>query len=263
MPPAFVTLNDMKTPMRQPLFALFLLAFLAGALMPGCEGAADRDEARPRDKARDKDKAPESKKVLVAKNVFLEVLPDKKRRVLLSGEICLREGQLELFLCRKQTKEHEAIVSADVDARKVHEALILAGAKEGTPVQFTPKYRPATGTRIKVFVQYKDKDKLVTVPAQSWVKDMKTGKTLASDWVFAGSRLVNNPLDPDKKHYLANDGDVICVSNFETALLDLPIKSPKENADRFFTAFTERIPPLETKVAVILEPVLEDKKDKK
>ncbi|HEY7425072.1 MAG TPA: YdjY domain-containing protein, partial [Gemmataceae bacterium] len=133
----------------------------------------------------------------------------------------------------------------------------------GSPVRFAPKYRPATGTRIKISVLYKDKDKLKTVSAQSWVKDMKTGKALDSDWVFGGSHLVNNPLDPDKKHYLANDGDVICVSNFETALLDLPIKSPKENADRFFTAFTERIPPLETKVVVVLEPVLEAEKDKK
>jgi hypothetical protein len=262
-PPAFVTLNGMRTPTPKPLFALFLLHILAGVPMLGCEGVADRDEARPKDKTFVKDKAPESKKVLIAKNIFLEVLPDKKRRVLLSGEICLREGQLELFLCRKQTKEHEAIVTADVDARKVHEALILAGAKEGSPVQFAPKYRPATGTKIKVFVQYKKKDKQVTVPAQSLIKDMKTGKALDSDWVFAGSKLVNNPLDPDKKHYLANDGDVICVSNFDTALLDLPIKSPKENADRFFTAFTEHIPPLETKVAVILAPVVEDKKDKK
>ncbi len=132
-------------------------------------------------------------------------------------------------------------------------------------MSFVPKYRPASGTTIKVSVQYKDKDgKLATVPAKSWIKNAKDNKLLDSDWVFAGSRLVTNPLDPDgQKHYLANDGDVICVSNFETALLDLPINSPKDDADRFFVANTERIPPLETKVVVILEPVVEAKKDKK
>ncbi|MGH7226659.1 MAG: YdjY domain-containing protein, partial [Gemmataceae bacterium] len=107
-------------------------------------------------------------------------------------------------------------------------------------------------------------DKQVTVPAQSWIKNARNNKELKSDWVFAGSRFVTNPLDPKgPKHYLANDGDVICVSNFETALLDLPIKSPKDDADRVFVANTERIPPLETKVVVILEPLLEAKKDKK
>jgi hypothetical protein len=253
----------MKTPMRHTLFGLLALMLLVLLALPGCEGAApDREDARPRERAADRNPPVESKKTLLAPNIFLEVLPNKKRRVLVSAEVCLREGQLELFLCRKQTKEHEAILSADIDARKLHLALLAAGATEGTPVQFVPRYRPATGTRIKVSVQYKKGDKLVIEPAQSWVKDMKTDKELASDWVFAGSRLVDNPLDPGKKHYLANDGDVICVSNFETALLDLPIKSPKENADRFFTAFTERIPPLETKVVVVLDPVLEVKKDK-
>jgi hypothetical protein len=253
----------MRASTRPSLFGLFVLTSLSAGFMLGCEGAADREEGRPKNKAADKEKPIESKKVELSKNIFLEVLPDKKRRVLISGEICLREGQLELFLCRKHTKEHEAVVSADVDARKIHAALNAAGATEGSPVSFVPEYRPASGTTIKVSVQYKDKDKLVTVPAQSWVKNAKTNKPLDSDWVFAGSRLVDNPLDPGKKHYLANDGDVICVSNFETALLDLPIKSPKDDAERFFIANTERIPPLETTVVVILEPIVEAKKEKK
>jgi hypothetical protein len=250
----------MKNSGRRSLLLLLSLTLLAAGLTLGCEGTSDHGESRPKDKPQPR--PAESKKVLVAQNIFLEVLPDKKRRVLVSGEICLREGQLELLMCRKHTKEHEAILSADVDARDIHKALIAAGATEGAPVQFAPKYRPATGTTIKVSLQYMDKGKLTTVPGQSWVKNLKSGKALDSDWVFAGSRLVANPLDPDKKHYLANDGDLICVSNFETALLDLPVKSPKENADLVFAAFTERIPPLETKVVVVLEPVPEAKKAK-
>jgi hypothetical protein len=238
--------------------SLFILTFLAAGLMLGCD-SSEREEGRPKNKPGNQEKPAESKKTAIGKNLFLEVLPDKKRRVLISGEICLREGQLELFMCRKQTKEHEAIVTADVDARQIHAALIATGAKEGSPVSFVPKYRPASGTTIKVSVQYQDKDKLTTVPAQSWIKNAKNNKLLENDWVFAGSRLVDNPLDPGKKYYLANDGDVICVSNFETALLDLPIKSPKDDAERFFVANTESIPPLETKVVVILEPVLDKK----
>ena len=239
------------------------MTLLAAGMMLGCDEAGER-EARPKDKASQKAKTGEPKKVRLTKNIYLEVLPDKKRRVHVNAEVCLREGQLELFLCRKQTKEHEAILTADVDAFKLHAALIAAGAEAGSPVRFVPRYRPASGTTIKVFVQYKDKGKQVTVPAKSWITNAKTKKPMENDWVFAGSRLVTNPLDPDgKKHYLANDGDVICVSNFETALLDLPIKSPKDDVERFFVANTRLIPPLETKVVVILEPVVEAKKDKK
>src|SRR5262249_45456138 len=154
-----VTLNAMRTSTRPSLFGLFLLTLVSVGLMLGCEGAAEREDSRPKNKPSEKEKPVESKKVELGKNVFLEVLPDKKRRVLISGEICLREGQLELFLCRKHTKEHEAIVSADVDARKIHAALNAAGATEGSPVTFVPEYRPASGTTIKVSVQYKDKDK--------------------------------------------------------------------------------------------------------
>ncbi len=239
-----------------------LLPALAGAILLGslgCEGAApEREEPRPREK----EKPVEAKRVLVAPNIFLEV-QGARRRVLVSATVCLREGQLELLMCRKNTKEHEAILTADIDARKLHEALLLAGATEGSPVRFRPRYRPANGSTIKVSVTYEDKGQQKTIPAQEWVKNFKTGQALASDWVFAGSQLVDNPLDPKKgKLYLANDGDVICVSNFETALLDLPIESSKDDADRQFVAFTERIPPLETKVVVNLEPVPDPRKGK-
>jgi hypothetical protein len=233
------------------------LPTLTLALACGCE-AVERDEPTPKSK----EPPQETKKVLVAPNVHLEI-QGERRRVLVSAQVCLREGQLELFLCRKNTKEHEAILSADVDAREVHKALLLAGATEGSPVRYRPRYRPASGSTIKVSVLYQDKGRLVGAPAQSWVKNAKTGKALDSDWVFAGSALVDNPLDPDKpKHYLANDGDVICLSNFETAMLDVPFESSKDNAELTFVAFTDRIPPLETKVVVALEPVPDPKKKK-
>ena len=63
--------------------------------------------------------------------------------------------------------------------------------------------------------------------------------------------------------YAANQGDVICVANFDTALLDLPIMSSKDNDDLVFEAHTARIPPLETRVLVILEPVVAKDQPKK
>src|SRR5436309_1994120 len=54
------------------------------------------------------------------KGLVIEVLPDKKtRRVLVAAEVCLREGPLEVFLCKKGTKEHESIVRTDIDALKI------------------------------------------------------------------------------------------------------------------------------------------------
>src|SRR5262249_15014283 len=69
------------------------------------------------------------------------------------------------------------------------------------------------------------------------------------------SQLVSDPQQQDRKYYLANQGDVFCVANFEAALLDLPVKSPASSAEGLlYEAFTERIPPLGTAVSVILGP---------
>src|ERR1700746_2648368 len=40
--------------------------------------------------------------------VWLDV-PNK--RVVMVGEVCLREGQLEMFACVRRTKEHESILT--------------------------------------------------------------------------------------------------------------------------------------------------------
>jgi len=206
--------------------------------------------------------APEAKRKEVGKNVFLEV-QGNKRRVVVKTKVCLREGVLEGLLCRKQTKEHEYILSADVDARLVHATLIAAGAKPGSPVKFQPRYVPAVGTVIKITLQYEKDGKRVSVPAHQWIRDGKTKKDLEQDWVFGGSQFITDPDEKDKPPiYLANHGDMICLCNMESAMLDLPVRSPKSLDDRFFSAVTERIPPAETAVDVILEPVVAEKKDK-
>jgi len=226
------------------------------ALLPVALFLCGLSSARPDDKAAPK---AETKTVEVGKNVTLEIRGET-RRVILPAMVCLREGPLELFLCRTNTKEHEAIVHVDADARLIHAALLAAGAKPGTTVKWEPKYQPATGSVIKVTLRYTEGGKEITRPAQEWVRSMKTKKVMADDWVFAGSMFFDNPEDPAKKIYAANSGDVICVSNFETAMLDLPVNSPKDNEELQFEAFTDRIPPLGTKVTVILETVPDKKK---
>jgi hypothetical protein len=241
----------MNTPahLRTWSLAASLVLFMG---MAGCEP----DLPGPEKPASDSAKGPEAKKVLVGKNVWCEVQGKKVTRVVISAQVCLREGPLEQLLTRKEKKEHEAPLSADVDARDIHKALLLTGAEPGATVKFQPKYTLPSGQRIKVTLEYEEKGKKHSVPGQDWVRDQKTGKTLDTDWVFAGSQLVENPFDPKAaKMYLANDGDVICVSNFEGALLDLPINSPNQDAERNWEANTESIPPKGTPVVIILEPI--------
>src|SRR5439155_327574 len=151
--------------------------------------AQKKAASKPQD-SRKGDTFHSARHVVMGKNVSLEVQADK-RRVIVDAEVCLREGMLEHLMCRKRTKEHEAILAADVDARDIHKALILAKATPGTTVKYKDDGTivPPTGTKIKVTLLYKDKDKQVTVPGRDWVQDMKTKKSLEHDWVLAGSEL--------------------------------------------------------------------------
>lgn len=80
------------------------------------------------------------------------------------------------------------------------------------------------------------------------------GVPLEHDWIFAGSRIVADP-ETDKEFYVADrSGEIVCVSNFPTALIDLPIESTAENAQLGFEAATENIPVKGTPVRVILVP---------
>lgn len=204
------------------------------------------------------------------KTLLIEFAPDpvkanpgKKKavRVLVAAEVVMREGPLEVFLCKKNTKEHESILRSDVKPEFIHASLEAAGVKKGAPVQFVnaqsgePEYKPASGDKVRVQVYFTQDGKPKLQRAQDWITDTKTKKPMAHDWVFSGSRFMKNPdADPnDPPYYCANNGEVIGISNFVDSMLDLPVEIGKDNAELAFTANTEQIPPKFSKVWVVLD----------
>ncbi len=185
----------------------------------------------------------------------------KRRRVIVAGRVVLRRGMLEMFACPKFTKEHESIVGVNTKAYVVHAALLALGVEPGRPVSFDPKYRPAEGPEIRVLVCWDGPDgKRLCVPAQKWIRHVQTGQEMQHPWIFTGSQWWESP-DKKERFYMAEQGDFICVSNFPTAMLDLPIRSSNSNAELLFEAYTQRIPPVGTDVALILEPVASKKRN--
>ena len=185
-----------------------------------------------------------------------------KRRVLVRSWVCLRQGFLEHFLSRP-FKAHESILATEVDAQAIHVGLLATGASPGKPVQWINEkgdddYHPPTGDEIKITLRYEDQGRVIEVPAQRWIRDSKTKKELQHHWVFAGSRLFEHPDGPQHPRiYAANDGRIICTANFTTALLDLPVVSkpgdPTVGLD--WEANTPLIPPRDTTVLAVLEPL--------
>jgi hypothetical protein len=184
-----------------------------------------------------------------------EVWVDLKRKlVVVDGVVALRDGVLEMFACPKNTKEHEAVVAVNATAQLVHTGLLAVGAIPGHPVQFEPTYKAATGPEVEIWVLWIDAaGRQQKVRAQEWVKELKSGKPMSHPWVFAGSGFWKDET-VGKEYYMGDAGDLICVSNFPSATLDVPIKSSQENSDLVFTAFVEHIPPSGTKVRLVLIP---------
>jgi hypothetical protein len=76
-----------------------------------------------------------------------------------------------------------------------------------------------------------------------------------ADWVFAGSLFVKDETE-GKRVYLAESGDVICVANFPSAMIDVAMRSSAEGQNNLmFEAWTERIPPVGTPVRIEITPV--------
>ena len=176
-------------------------------------------------------------------------LPQK--RVLLGATVSCREGMLEMLACPAGTKEYESVLAVHSPAFLVHTGLLAIGAQPGQPVQFTPTYRAATGDAILVNVMFLKDGQVQRMPGQQMVKNLQTGAPMQHDWVFGGSGFWKNE-ESGQEFYHAEGGELICVSNFSTAMMDVPIESSHQNNLLSFGTFTENIPPLGTRVLVEL-----------
>lgn len=184
----------------------------------------------------------------------------KNQQVLVDGYVSLNEGLLEMFACPSGTKEHESVIAVYSSAQMVHAALLAVGAEVGHPVRWEPKFVPPTGTPIEIEVRWLDESKKwQSARAQDWLRDVDSKKTMSQPWVFAGSGFWKDE-ETGKEYYMAEGGDLICVSNFSTATLDIPIESSQANEGLLFEANTKQIPEIGTPVRLVLKPKLEKKK---
>ena len=198
---------------------------------------------------------------------------DKKNKTaVLHGAVGLNRGALELFACTGRVtrdrsfkdrifadgpKAHESVLVFDIIPHLMHAALLAAGAQPGKPAVFSPEFIPPSGTPIEVIVRWKDaQGKVQQTTAGEWVLDEQTKETMKTPFVFTGSMFMVNR--EGRRMYMGDaDGELICVSNFASAVMDVPIESSGDNDSRLFIANEAKIPPCGTPVTMILKPILE------
>ncbi len=176
----------------------------------------------------------------------------KNKAVMIGGTVCLNAGPLEMFICPEGSKEHESVISANALASHLHGALVPLGIEPGKPSSWDPVYRPVSGPVIKIKLMWRDPDssKIKTQDASQWVQDAKTKKAMKHQWVFGGSEFWTDP-DTKEQVYYADSGEMVCLSNFSTACIDVNVQSTDTDGGLLYQAFTENIPPVGTKVYMI------------
>ena len=165
----------------------------------------------------------------------------KERCIDVNATVCLHEGLLELVACTKGSKEHESILSIAARPMHIHAAMLLMGARPGTPAMRKARDEARTrwvpvepaGDPIVVSLVFPDSkgkpqehpiSKFIS-PAQpdeiSGIPAKKKLKTFPASFLFAGSHLVENGSGP-KKYVCEQSGNVISISTFGDELLCLP-----------------------------------------
>lgn len=189
------------------------------------------------------------------------------------GAVGLTSGPLELFACTGRVtrdrsfkdrvhadgpKAHESVLVFDIFPHLMHAALLASGAEPGKPAVFSPQFVPPTGTAVEVILRWKDATgKIQQAHAGDWIIDERTKETMKTPFVFTGSMFSVNR--NGKRLYVGDvDGELICVSNFPSAVMDVPLESSAENSSRMYIANEAKIPPCGTPVTMILKPT--DKK---
>lgn len=178
-------------------------------------------------------------------------------QVEIDSEVVLRKGALELFAySRAQVpKEHETILRAEVSCERVYQALGLIGLTPGRPTRYdeaTKSVQLPTGDPVDVLVKYEIEGKPREHSACEWMLDAaKKTPMNRTHWLFTGSRR------EEDGSFAANiEGTLVTVVDFPSSLLGLPASHSDSDSQLWLLANTEAIPPVGTKVKLILRSMV-------
>ena len=198
------------------------------------------------------------------------VINPKERFVDVQATVCLDDGSLELIACTKDTKEHESIIMVEASPVHIHTALLLLGAKNGTPAMRRPLNEeltrwqdvPPSGDPIDVFLVWKnEKGEEIERPISDFImrseeeqitpEPDKDKEKFPHTFLFAGSQL-SDPSDTPRKYAADYSGHVISISAFGDEVLCLSEVYSQENGSLQWQIDSTHLPKLHSKVSLRL-----------
>ncbi len=197
----------------------------------------------------------------------------QERSVDIAATVCLRHGSLELVACTKGTKEHESIVAVEARPMHIHAALLLLGAKPGSPAtrrQLEDQAGrwvevPPSGGPVDVFLVLKGEEgSMVEHPISDFIAPSSNRSDAAASedqeagfpthtFLFAGSVLFGD--GPGPRRYLSDSsGNVISLATFGDELLCLPEIHSHDNRALVWQVNAKALPAVGSSVTLRLRP---------
>ncbi len=175
----------------------------------------------------------------------------QRRVVEVDAKVVLREGPLELLACSPRTREHESILAVQARPLHIFQAMGLIGLEPGSPARYDEKrdrWLDPVGELLKLRLRYREGNNLRDVPAERWLVDVKRNRPPEKvKWVFSGSRTF------ESGRFGADlDGTVVCVVDFDTALVSVGALHSADNELLWLVANTDAIPPIGTPLTLLI-----------
>lgn len=177
---------------------------------------------------------------------------DWRRRVVeVETRVVLRRGPLELLACSPHTREHESILSVGARPMHVFQAMGLIGLSPGSPAHYDEKrdqWIAPTGDSLDLRVCWGSGDERRCNCVERWLLDVERHRSPDKvPWVFAGSRTIEGGV------FGADvDGTVVCVVDFDSALITVGALHSSDNELLWLAANTEAIPPAGTQCVLLI-----------
>lgn len=185
----------------------------------------------------------------------------KKKQVRMECEAISAEDKLEFLVCATGTKEYESVLRSSAKPSHLHLALLLIGLDPGEPVHFSEpdnKWLPPHGPALKLSCEFLKDGKLVSVPANRLMRDVKSKKEMPPiQWVFVGSRLMQTG-----EYASDTTGYLVTLVNFEHTVIDVPDLKSNKNETLEWEINPDVIPKRNTTVWLVIAPADSDQAGK-
>ncbi|MFN3198071.1 MAG: YdjY domain-containing protein [Bradymonadia bacterium] len=174
--------------------------------------------------------------------------------VRIPGRLNMKEGILEYFAVATMGKLHESVLELLAEPSHIHLGLILIDLEPSKYVSDPKEGRKVVkaGSQVKMFIEWlaPDTKKMVQMPAEHWLYNRKLkGSPTARNWVFTGSFFYNGQYAAD------NDRSVVALVPDGTAIIGNVADdgNPYRGDGLGFEVYRERVPPLGTPVAFVIQ----------